>query len=920
MNIQYFFKKMSCWVLLLNVLAMGSVATSFAQEPIPSILISASEIDAIKVKVAAGEEPWKSAYDQVIAQANAVEIPKDANGNEVGYSVTFGGEDNNAAGCRGDGRVFCAGGFYEDENRYDANQAIAVGAAVRDLGMAYAFSGNAEYAEKLIKLVRVWSIDPATSLLPRFVTNGAKISLFSNQGGVIYGAGLAWDYPGWQASDKEAFTAWVQALGEAVEDFSPADNNFENWRNALLSIAGAFTGDQNLLDASFQNFRNAIPGHIHWTGRMNWEYGRTDGWGGLGYSVFAITAMTITAEVARLRNVDLYNYTSDGTRGLRVALDFLAPYIADPSLWGNDSATRSVGVGQLYDYRTRGSGVYEVAYSIWEDPDYLAVITQVGRPSIMAHWAPGVITLTHANRFVAPSAPNITTQPEPITITEGEDATFSVAVTGSAPLTYQWFRDNALIVSATTASYTLTGVTPSDDGSVYHCEITNNLGSVSSSGAVLTVVSDTTAPTLLSAFATSDTRIDLTFSEPVSISSAESISNYQIDAGIAVSAARLSDDGLTVSLTVTSLTEGSSYTLQVRNVQDRAATPNSLVSSSQAFTYLAADGFEDGTADGWSPRNASNWQVKTDGGDQAYYLKSNPGSPGGNRLGEYSLLPGSYGDFTLTAQARLGGAGISNAAADYAVVFGFQDDNNYYYALFNNNTSYTGLFKVSDGSRAELTTPGSVETDWLTDNLYHRISVSRTGSNITVHFDGNLVMSVTDSTFGAGKVGVGSLNDTAYFDDINVSANASGEPANSAPTAASASITTVQDTASDGVTPQVTDPDAGDTHTLSIVSQPTNGSAQVIDNKLVYTPDSGFVGGDSFQFSARDSGGLSVTGTASVTVSAGSTDGGNNGDGNSSDESSGGGTLGPLLGLSLMLLAFAKPWRRRHRSSFREIR
>jgi len=93
-----------------------------------------------------------------------------------------------------------------------------------------------------------------------------------------------------------------------------------------------------------------------------------------------------------------------------------------------------------------------------------------------------------------------------------------------------------------------------------------------------------------------------------------------------------------------------------------------------------------------------------------------------------------------------------------------------------------------------------------------------------------------------------------------------GQPVAHAPTAASASITTNEDTASAPVTPSVTDPDAGETFTFSIASQPANGSAAVVNNQLVYTPAADFNGADSFTFRATDSTNLSVVGTASVTV------------------------------------------------------
>lgn len=90
--------------------------------------------------------------------------------------------------------------------------------------------------------------------------------------------------------------------------------------------------------------------------------------------------------------------------------------------------------------------------------------------------------------------------------------------------------------------------------------------------------------------------------------------------------------------------------------------------------------------------------------------------------------------------------------------------------------------------------------------------------------------------------------------------------ANQAPTATSAIFSTSKNIASAPVTPSVTDPNAGDTHTFAIESQPVNGVASIVSNQLVYTPKTNISGADSFTFRATDAGGLFVTGTASVTV------------------------------------------------------
>lgn len=89
---------------------------------------------------------------------------------------------------------------------------------------------------------------------------------------------------------------------------------------------------------------------------------------------------------------------------------------------------------------------------------------------------------------------------------------------------------------------------------------------------------------------------------------------------------------------------------------------------------------------------------------------------------------------------------------------------------------------------------------------------------------------------------------------------------NHAPVAASASLVTAADTASAPATPAVVDPDAGDAHNFEVLVQAGRGVASLASNRLVYTPDPGFAGTDAFTFRATDGGGLSVVGTADVTV------------------------------------------------------
>ena len=85
--------------------------------------------------------------------------------------------------------------------------------------------------------------------------------------------------------------------------------------------------------------------------------------------------------------------------------------------------------------------------------------------------------------------PTISSQPSSVSIPVGQTATFSVAASGSAPLTYQWRRNGASIAGATASSYTTPPAATGDNGAVFSVLVSNSAGSVTSNPATLTVSS-----------------------------------------------------------------------------------------------------------------------------------------------------------------------------------------------------------------------------------------------------------------------------------------------------------------------------------------------------------------------------------------------------------------------------------------------
>ena len=95
--------------------------------------------------------------------------------------------------------------------------------------------------------------------------------------------------------------------------------------------------------------------------------------------------------------------------------------------------------------------------------------------------------VTNAFVNIVPNAPVITSQPVGVTVSLGNNATFTVGAIGSAPLSYFWRRNGSAIPGANASSYTFANAQITDSGSQFSCVITNSVGAVTSSVAVLKV-------------------------------------------------------------------------------------------------------------------------------------------------------------------------------------------------------------------------------------------------------------------------------------------------------------------------------------------------------------------------------------------------------------------------------------------------
>jgi hypothetical protein len=117
----------------------------------------------------------------------------------------------------------------------------------------------------------------------------------------------------------------------------------------------------------------------------------------------------------------------------------------------------------------------------------------IGTYTVIATNVAGIAASSNAFLTITPSAPVIITQPVNQTVGVGSTALFSISAFGSTPFFYQWSFGGTNIVDATNTTLMLTNV-QFDQAGNYAVLVTNALGSVISSNAVLMVVPCTPAP------------------------------------------------------------------------------------------------------------------------------------------------------------------------------------------------------------------------------------------------------------------------------------------------------------------------------------------------------------------------------------------------------------------------------------------
>ncbi|MFN0158722.1 MAG: alginate lyase family protein [Bacteroidota bacterium] len=354
------------------------------------MFLNSDDIESIKSRLVAGEEPWKSAFDSLMSDADRAlldtaiySVTRTVPSKESGYFLNDFVTERPYT--KSDGVID------PDVDRRDYQAAIALSKAVRDLGLAYAYTGVAKYASRAIERIHSWCINPETRMRPHFTNHQSKIELCITIPGILYGADLVYNSLLWDPMERGAFLQWVDTFATNATQWTEK-NNYDNWRIVLVAAAGALLDNDALLQHAFERYKSNVNQMIagdpapkgYLSGELPAERRRTKS---LFYSLYALNAMTLTAEIALHRSSEsLYDFIGSDEKSLKLALDYHASYAANPETWPYQ---------QIDDFKGENCAMFELAYSQWKTTGFKAVIDQWGRP-MYEERIMGPTTLTHS--------------------------------------------------------------------------------------------------------------------------------------------------------------------------------------------------------------------------------------------------------------------------------------------------------------------------------------------------------------------------------------------------------------------------------------------------------------------------------------------------------------------------------------------
>lgn len=358
----------------------------------------------VRKKIRKGNSTYRPAYDKLISAAD--EALK-----RGPYSVTFksivppGGtiHDYMSMGpywwpdsSKPDGLPFIRrDGEVNPESSIDKEQLRGLIEDVRNLTLAWYFSGEKEYAEKAAELLRAWFLDPETIMNPhlefaqgipgrtagrgigiidtrQFVTLVDAILLLESSAALRHGEEK--QIREWFA----AFFEWLTTSQHGKDEDAWPNNHSVAYDAQVTAIARFLGNDLYVAEKITAMPAKRIDRMIRADGRQPEELIRTKAF---SYSVSNLANFFDAGETGLKVDVNIFNYNSPDGASLKNALEFLAKYLGRSAEWSWDQIDGWEQAENNLGLLIRRAGRY------YGNPEYQIIWEQAFAGKLNDHWS-----------------------------------------------------------------------------------------------------------------------------------------------------------------------------------------------------------------------------------------------------------------------------------------------------------------------------------------------------------------------------------------------------------------------------------------------------------------------------------------------------------------------------------------------------
>ncbi len=218
--------------------------------------------------------------------------------------------------------------------------------AVLSLGMAAYFLKDRAAASRAWEFVRVWFDEPKTRMNPNLEYGQAIRGVTTGRGiGIIDTRPLIWCVQGLAlleaAAGRTELTKRTQAWfaeyldwlvnSKKGKDEAANGNNHSTWWAAQVAAYARYAGDEEKEKIAYDFLESdLVPKQLRHDGSAPKEEARTKS---LSYSIMNLDGYALLCRMAKRRGRDLWNFRTSGGAGVLKSIEYLAPYLSDPSKW-----------------------------------------------------------------------------------------------------------------------------------------------------------------------------------------------------------------------------------------------------------------------------------------------------------------------------------------------------------------------------------------------------------------------------------------------------------------------------------------------------------------------------------------------------------------------------------------------------------